>query len=106
MAEKRSSPRKKKRIVVDFDTTLSKTTGFTHDCSRGGIFIRSIRIPKIGKILRAILHLPDGKQLPVEGTVVRSFRAPSALRSLIPTGFALRISKKASPDYEDFASTL
>jgi hypothetical protein len=106
MSEKRSAPRKKKRIVVDFDTTTSKTTGFTHDLSRTGLFIRTIRIPQIGKILRAVLHLPDGKHMTVEGTVVRSFKAPAMLRSLLPSGFALRVSPKDSPEYDAFASTL
>lgn len=106
MAEKRTSPRRKKRIVVDFDTTTSRTTGFTHDLSRTGMFIRTIRIPNIGKILRAVLHLPDGKHMAIEGTVVRSFKAPTMLRGLMPSGFALRVSNKDSPEYDDFASKL
>ena len=106
MSEKRSAPRKKKRIVVDFDTTTSKTTGFTNDLSRTGMFIRTIRIPSIGKILRAVLHLPDGKHMEIEGTVVRSFKAPAVLRSLMPSGFAMRISPKKSPEYDEFASKL
>jgi PilZ domain len=105
MAEKRGAPRRKKRIVVDFDTTEAKTTGFTHDLSRTGLFIRTIRIPRIGKVLRAVLHLPDGSQLPIEGTVVRSFRAPSMLGTVLPAGFALKVSPK-SPEYDTFAATL
>lgn len=106
MAEKRRNPRKKTRIVVDFDTEKTKTTGFTNDVSRSGLFVRTIRIPKIGTVLKAVLHLPDGKQVAVEGTVVRSFRAPTTLRSVLPSGFALRISRVASPEYDEFAGTL
>ena len=106
MGEKRGAPRRKKRIVVDFETTQAKTTGFTHDLSRTGLFIRTIRIPRIGKILRAMLHLPDGSHIPIEGTVVRSFRAPSMLRTVLPAGFALKVSPQASPDYDTFAETL
>jgi hypothetical protein len=106
MAEKRSAPRRKKRIVVDFETTEVKTTGFTNDLSRTGMFIRTIRIPAIGAILHAVLHLPGGKHLPIQGTVVRSFRAPSILRTVLPAGFAMKVSPKASPDYDSFAETL
>lgn len=106
MAEKRSAPRKKTRLIVDFDTTYAKTTGFTHDLSRSGLFVRTIRIPEVGKVLKAVLYLPDGKHVPVEGTVVRSFRAPSTLRLLVPSGFALRVSRKNSAEYEEFSSSL
>ena len=60
MPEKRSSWRSKKRLLVDFDTTTAKTTGFTHDVSPLGLFVRTIRIPRVGKILRAVIHLPGG----------------------------------------------
>lgn len=93
-------------MVVDFDTTDAKTTGFTHDLSRSGLFVRTIRIPKIGKILKAILHLPDGKHLPVEGMVVRSYRAPGTLRSLVPSGFGLRLSRTASAGYDEWSSSI
>lgn len=106
MAEKRSAPRKKKRLIVDFDTTQARTTGFTHDVSRSGLFVRTIRIPKIGKMLKAILHLPDGKQLPVEGMVVRSYRVPATLRSLVPSGFGLRLSATASADYDEWSNSI
>jgi PilZ domain len=102
--EKRAAPRKKKRPLVDFDTTLIRTTGFTNDISLSGLFVRTIRIPQIGKTLRAVLHLPDGKQVALQGRVVRSYRAPSALRALVPTGFGLRVSE-APDDYTRFASS-
>ena len=103
MAERRESTRKRKRLLVDFDTTLTRTTGFTHDLSRSGLFVRTIRIPRPGKLLRAILHLPDGRHVPIEGTVVRSYRAPPALRSVVPTGFAMKVSNPA-PEFERLGS--
>lgn len=87
MAEKRRAPRRRCRLLVDFDMTLSRTTGFTNDLPTSGIFIRSIRIARVGKLIRALLHAPDGHTIPVEGVVVRSLRAPVALRTLIPSGF-------------------
>ncbi|MDQ2870082.1 MAG: PilZ domain-containing protein [Acidobacteriota bacterium] len=104
MAEKRDSPRRRCRLLVDFDTTLSRTTGFTHDVSKSGIFVRTIRIPKIGKVLRAILHMPAGGTVSIEGTVVRSFRAPGALRTLIPSGFVLRVAPEHPSEYDEIAT--
>lgn len=108
MGEKRGAARTRRRLIVDFNTPLSKTTGFTHDVSRSGLFIRTIQIPKIGNFLRAVLHLPDGRHLPIEGTVVRSHQAPSQLRALVPSGFGLKISKDSntSREYDEFASNL
>ncbi|MCA1582812.1 MAG: PilZ domain-containing protein [Acidobacteria bacterium] len=104
MGEKRDSPRRRCRLLVDFDTTLSRTTGFTHDVSKSGIFVRTVRIPRIGKMLRAILHAPGGGTVPIEGTVVRSFRAPGALRTLIPSGFVLRVAREHPAEYDEIAA--
>lgn len=106
MGEKRGGKRSRKRLLVDFDTTYGKTTGFTSDVSPIGLFVRTIRIPRIGERLRAMIHLPDGRLVPLDGTVVRSYRAPVALRSVVPTGFALRLSPEAPPDFSDYAAQL
>jgi hypothetical protein len=105
MAEKRSAPRSRRRLLVDFETPAAKTTGFTQDLSRTGLFVRTIRIPRIGTSLRAVLHLPAGGHIPIEGTVVRSYRAPAALRSVVPTGFGLRIERGRSPEYDEISRT-
>ncbi len=105
MLEKRTSPRLKLRLVVDFNAADSKTSGITYDVSRAGIFVRTIRIPNVGRILSLVLHLPDGKQVPVQGKVVRSFNAPGTLRLVVPSGFGLRVSG-ASQEYEEFVSSL
>lgn len=106
MLEKRAARRSKRRFLVEFETTLSKVTGFTHDVSRTGLFVRTNRIPRLGKILRAVLHLPGGKQVNVNGTVVRIFRASSTLSSVVPSGFGLRLSSDNSAEYQEFASSL
>jgi hypothetical protein len=105
MPERRTHPRRRKRVVVDFETGEAKTTGFTHDLSRSGLFVRTIRIPPIGKPLRAVLHLPDGGQVAVEGIVVRAYRVPPTLRSLVPSGFGLRLNL-CPPEFDDFAASL
>jgi len=55
--------------------------------------------------MKAVLYLPDGKQVPTQGTVVRSFRAPSTLRSLFPSGFGLRVSRDESAEYDEYSSS-
>lgn len=112
MAEKRNAPRKKKRLIVDFDVETAdsqaagRTTGFTHDISRSGLFVRTIRIPQIGRTLNAVLHLPQGKQVAIQGKVVRSFRAPASLRYVVPSGFGLRLYREGSPGYDEFTASI
>ena len=106
MAEKRGGKRSRKRLLVDFETTSGRTTGFTHDVSPDGMFVRTIRIAQVGKGLHAIVHLPDGRQVPIDGIVVRSYRAPVALRSLVPTGFAIHLSAERPPEFVEYASHL
>jgi len=48
MAEKRRQPRKKRRFLIQVETSDSVSTGFTYDLSVDGIFIRSVRIPQPG----------------------------------------------------------
>jgi hypothetical protein len=103
MGEKRAGKRSRRRLLVDFDTTYGKTTGFTSDVSSSGLFVRTIRIPRIGEKLRAMLHLSDGRLVPLDGTVVRSYRAPVALRSVVPTGFALRLAADRPAEYLQLA---
>jgi hypothetical protein len=106
MAEKRAGKRSKKRLLVDFDTTCGKTTGFTSDVSPEGLFVRTIRIPRPGEKLRAMLHLADGRVVALDGTVVRSYRAPVALRSVVPTGFALRLTADRPPEFLEYSAQL
>jgi hypothetical protein len=106
MAEKRAGKRSKKRLLVDFDTTYGKTTGFTSDVSPNGLFVRTIRIPRPGEKLRAMLHLADGRIVPLDGIVVRSYRAPAMLRSVVPSGFALRLAPDRPAEFLEYSAQL
>jgi hypothetical protein len=96
MADKRKYPRVKRRLVIEFRLAGAPYYGFTHNLSPMGLFVRSIRIPNPGAALLAELHLPDGKRIPLKGTVVRSYRAPTALARLVPSGFGMALS--SSPE--------
>ena len=104
-AERRRFPRKKRRYLVEFQGEGASGTGFTYDLSPIGIFIRSIRLPRPGTSVTASLALPDGKRLPLTGRVVRSYRTPAALTSLVPSGFSVSLSDLPE-DYYRFLSTL
>ncbi|HEY7114723.1 MAG TPA: PilZ domain-containing protein [Thermoanaerobaculia bacterium] len=105
MADKRKFPRVKRRLVFEFHLAGGAYYGFTYNLSPLGVFVRSIRIPNLGTSLEAELHLPDGKRIPLAGKVVRSYRAPTALARLVPSGFGLALT--SSPEeYFQFLGTL
>jgi hypothetical protein len=105
MAEKRSFARKKRRMLVDFDTETSRGTGFTSDLSRCGIFISAVIIPRIGERLTTRLHLPRGGDVSVTGRVVRSQHRPGALSRTAAHGFALQLSAY-NEEYDRFCAAL
>ena len=80
MPEKRQFPRKKRRLTVEFSWARASCTGFTYDISPSGIFVRSVRIPKVGSRLTIKLHLPDEQQLSIAGQACSvAFRLPPSL---------------------------
>lgn len=92
MAEKRTFPRKKKRLIVDFDLDQATYTGFTWDISYTGLFIASTHMPRIGLILPVRIHLPDGKKVSCTGKVIRGKRMPASLAfSEGASGFSLEL---------------
>lgn len=105
MADKRRFPRVKRRLVIEFHHAGSPYYGFTYNLSPLGLFVRSIRIPNLGAALSAELHLPDGKRIPLQGRVVRSYRAPTALARLVPSGFGMTLSYSPE-EYFQFLATL
>ena len=96
MADKRKFPRVKRRLMVEFRISGTPCIGFTLNLSPMGLFVRSIRIPTPGTTVAAELVLSDGRKIPLEGRVVRSYRAPTALARLVPSGFGMALS--SSPE--------
>jgi len=98
LAERRFSTRKRRRYLIEWQGEASLCTGFTHDVSPTGIFVRSTFIAKIGAILTMQLLLPGGGKLRLRGIVVRSHRIPQQLRGVVPSGFGVRL-KEAPEEY-------
>ena len=96
MPDKRKFPRVKRRLVIEFRLGDAPYFGFTHNLAPFGVFVRSVRIPTPGTTMDAELHLPDGKRIPLHGKVVRSYRAPTALARLVPSGFGMSLT--SSPE--------
>jgi len=104
MAEKRTFPRYRQELVADFSPAESKITGVTKDVSVGGLFVRTSRMPEEGQKLLVTLRFPDGRQLLLQGEVVRTFEAPTLVRHLFPTGFGVSI--RNSQSYKRFVKSV
>ena len=105
LVERRFSTRKRRRYLIEWQCDDSLCTGFTHDISPTGIFIRSTYIGKIGATLTMQLLLPGGGKLRLRGIVVRSHRIPQHLRGVVPSGFAVQL-KEAPEEYFRLLATL
>jgi PilZ domain len=104
MIQKRFSTRRKRRYLVEWIAEEIVCTGFTEDISPTGIFVRSAFIPRVGAVLAMQLLLPDGGKLKVRGRVVRSHRVPQQMRSVYPSGFAIRLSEAPEEYFRLLAS--
>ena len=105
MKEKRASPRQRLRMIVNFETAGWRTTGITHDVSRTGIFVRTIRIPRVGSEVTLNVHLAEGREVELSGKVMRSYSAPGTLRFVVPSGFGIRLGRN-SEGYRAFVVAL
>lgn len=92
MSDKRSFPRRFRRILVDFVYDGSNRTGFTRDLSHTGLFVATTHVPPPGKHVEVSLSLPDGRKITVSGKVARTRRTPTALAQTDPSGFSLQLA--------------
>jgi hypothetical protein len=91
MADKRTFPRKKKRLIVSFEVDGRTATGFTLDISHTGLLVSSLHLPKPGESVRVTLQLQNGRKVECEGTVVRTRRLPAALAQGHGSAFSLSL---------------
>ena len=92
MQAKRAFPRYRADVMLDFGAAEAKVTGMTWDVSLGGMFVRTSKMPEVGQKLLVTLRFPEGRQLLVQGEVVRLVQTPATMRSVAPSGFAVSIN--------------
>jgi len=100
--EKRTAPRHRVEMMVEFDQGGSRVTGVTREISRSGMFVRSARLPNGGPAVNLTVHLPGGREILLKGRVVPDSAPEDPAR---PTGFGLRLTEKPD-EYDDFLSRL
>ena len=91
--------------MIEFQLQGSTCTGFTYDVSSSGIFVRSVRLPSLGTLVVANLHLAAGKRIAIRGRVVRAHRVPAELARVVPSGFSMRLSETPE-DYSQLVASL
>ena len=108
MPDKRKHPRVKRRLVIEFRLAEGAYYGFTYNLSPLGVFVRSIRIPNLGASLSAEVDVGSAPRvtgrIPLAGKVVRSYRAPTALARLVPSGFGMALSSSPEEYFQFLAS--
>jgi Tfp pilus assembly protein PilZ len=104
MSELREFPRYRADVMLDFGAADAKIAGMTWDVSKGGMFIRTTRKPEVGQRLLVTLRFQEGRQLLIEGEVVRTFQPPAFARDGPPAGFAVAI--KDGDSYQRFVESL
>jgi hypothetical protein len=100
VAEKRTAPRRRAEMLVEFREGESLGAGVTSEISRRGMFIRSTQPPRLGPALSLTMHLPGGRTVLLKGRVVRKEGDISRLG-----GFGLELTEKTE-EYDAFLTRL
>src|SRR5258708_18693121 len=100
----RAFPRYRAEVVLDFTVEESRITGMTWDVSLSGMFVRTSKMPEVGQKLLVNLRFPEGRQLLIQGEVVRTFKPSPLLREQLPAGFAVAV--KNSESYKRFVESV
>jgi hypothetical protein len=74
--------------------------------STSGLFVCSIRSPKPGTVVSMILRRSKDEDVGLTGVVVRSFRGPTSLAGLLPSGFGVQFSQTPPEEYFRLLATL
>ena len=107
MLQKPSSTRIRRRYLVEWQSGDDAVcTGFTHDISPTGGFVRSSNIPKVGETIALWLLIPHGGKLKLRCSVVRSQHVPQHLRSTRPSGFGVRLTEAPEEYFQLLADLL
>lgn len=94
MLPKTPSTRIRRRYLVEWQSGDDAVcTGFTHDISPTGGFVRSSNIPQVGATIALWLLIPHGGKMKLRCIVVRSQQVAQNLRATRPSGFAVRLTE-------------
>ena len=104
MPDRREHPRYRTDVMLDFGAAESRVTGMTWDVSIGGMFVRTKKMPEVGEKLLITLRFPEGRQLLIQGEVVRLFQPSPLLREVLPAGFGVSI--KNGDGYRRFVESI
>jgi hypothetical protein len=87
MAEKRSTPRKRRRLLVQLDRAAS----FTIDVSPKGFCLGSMKVLPMGSKLQGFIRVDGGMPIPFEGRV--AWIAPGDRRLNLPGKMGVALSQ-------------
>lgn len=104
MSQYPPNSRRRCRYLVEWEKDGALCTGFTHDISPTGMFVRTTYIPENGETLTLQLLVRTGTKMRLRGSVVRSYRVPSNLRRYVASGFAIRIDEAPEEYFQLLAS--
>ncbi len=97
---KRKAPRVKARLKVKFRNAAAFITEYTHNISKGGIFIRTKNPCKLWDKVEVVLVMPeDGQEVSAFGEVIHVVSADQATDSQ-PAGMGLQLAQIDSKDQE------
>jgi hypothetical protein len=75
--------------------------GFTADVSPYGMFVASLKLEKAGQPLWFLVELPSG-MVKLQGEVVWCRRVPRELRTVVKSGFGIRLTQAPEEWYRFF----
>lgn len=105
MPNRRSSPRPRKALFVEFLAGGRRWAAVTRDISRRGLFILSANPPRKGERLSVALHIGHGQKVSLEGRAGVQRAVPYSRSVSASTGFIFEFS--ACPvEYEAYLSAV
>ena len=95
---RRENVRVKARLKVRFKNTMAFISEYTHNISKGGLFIKTKKPCKLTETVEVVLILPDsGKEVTCLGEVIHAVSAAEAGEDN-PSGMGLQLRELAEAD--------
>lgn len=99
--ERRRLRRVLKRIPAAFDAGTARGRGHIKNLSKGGVFVRTDRLPEPGSDVRILFHDRGGSKIEVHGVVAWTTDQLSPEEDAGAAGFGVRFSY-VSDEYLEF----